>query len=123
MTSSSPIRVLVAEDEFLVGVLLEENLRESGYDVVGPISDLKSLLAVLDAEKFDCAIFDINLGGQMVYPAVGVLKQRGVPFTLLSGYGGGNLPEPYRDVTVMGKPCDFRDIEAWVKRATSTVIP
>ena len=118
MTSSSPPkRILIAEDEFLVGVLLEENLRESGYDVVGPITELKSLLAALESEKFDCAIFDINLGGQMVYPAVEVLMKRGVPFTLLSGYGNSNIPEPFRGVTVMAKPCDFRDIEAWLKRA------
>ncbi len=120
MTSSShPKRILVAEDEFLVGVMLEENLRESGYDVVGPITDLKSLLAALDSETFDCAIFDINLGGHMVYPAAEVLMKRGTPVALLSGYGGSNLPEAFRGVTVMTKPCDFRDIEAWVQKATA----
>ena len=120
MTSSNlPPRVLIAEDEFLVGVLLEENLRESGYDVVGPISDLPALLAALETEKFHCAILDVNLGGQMVYPAVDILMKRGLPFTLLSWYGSSNLPEPYRSAAVMGKPCEFRDIEAWVKRVTA----
>lgn len=120
MTSSSPQkRVLIAEDEFLVGVMLEENLRESGYDVVGPLGELKSLLAALDTEKFDCAIFDINLGGQMVYPAVDVLRKRGTPFVLLSGYGNSNIPDPYRGVTVMSKPCEFRDIQAWLKSVTA----
>jgi len=118
MTSSnSPARVLVAEDEFLVAVMLEENLRESGYDVVGPVSDLKSLLSAVETETFDCAIFDINLNGQMVYPAVEVLMKRGLPFTLLSGYGSSNIPDAFRGVNVMAKPCDFRDIEAWLKKA------
>ena len=98
--------------------MLEENLRESGYDVAGPFGDLKSLLAALDSEKFDCVILDVTLGGQMVYPAVEVLMKRGVPFTLLSGYGNTNIPEPFRDVMVMGKPCEFRDIEAWIKKVT-----
>ena len=119
MSSSSPKRILIAEDEFLIAVLLEENLRESGYDVAGPFSDLTSLLAALDSEKFDCAILDVNLGGQMVYPAVDVLLKRGVPFTLLSGYGNTNTPDAYRGVTVMGKPCEFRDIEAWIKKVTA----
>src|SRR3954471_21556906 len=98
-SSSSPKRVLVAEDEFLVGVLLEENLRDAGFDTIGPISELKSLLAALESETFDCAIFDINLGGQMVYPAATVLMKRGVPFALLSGYGNSNIPEPFRGAT------------------------
>jgi len=122
MTSSNRLgRVLIAEDEFLLGVLLEENLRESGYDVAGPIGDLPAVLAALETETFDYAIFDINLGGQMVYPAAEVLMKRGVPVALLSGYGNANIPEPFRGVTVLTKPCDFRHIQAWLEGAKASL--
>src|SRR4051812_34780574 len=60
-------RVLVAEDEFLVAVVLEEDLRAAGCEVVGPFANLAAAGEAARRETFDLAILDINLAGEMVY--------------------------------------------------------
>ena len=49
-------------------------------------------------------MLDINLAGEMVFPAAEVLDARGVPFLLLSGYGQDGLPADRQHWPVCGKP-------------------
>jgi DNA-binding response OmpR family regulator len=97
--------ILVVEDEFLLALQLEELVESLGGRVRGPY---RSLDRAMEArrEDFDLAILDINLGGAMVYPLADDLAERGVPFIFLSGYSGANLPERFRSVTRLSKPCD-----------------
>ena len=57
-------------------------------------------------EPFDFAILDINLGGTLVYPLADHLLTRRIPFLFLTGYSLANLPERFRHVTRLNKPCD-----------------
>ena len=58
----------------------------------------------------DLAVLDINLAGEMVFPAAEVLAERGVPFLLLSGYGDTRLPLGRQDWPVCGKPFRMDDL-------------
>ena len=102
----APIRVLVAEDEFLVYLALEEELRANGYDVVGPCANLGAIRAALASEAIDCALLDINLCGELVYPVADELLARRVPFLFLSGYASAAVPEGYRHILRLEKPYD-----------------
>jgi RNA polymerase sigma-70 factor (ECF subfamily) len=120
----SPLRVLVAEDEFLVGSILEENLRDSGYEVVGVLQTLATLREAVNAVTFDVAILDVNLAGEMVFPVAEELRTRGKPFILVTGYGARNLPQSLKDAHILGKPCAFSEIEkamlqVWETKARS----
>ncbi len=100
------LRVLVAEDEFLVALLLEEELRLNGCSVVGPFTTLAVALQAARREAFDLAILDINLNGEMVYPLADELLARGAPFLFVSGYGSVNLPERFKPLPRVPKPYD-----------------
>ena len=100
------IRILVAEDEFLVGIQLEGDLRSAGCSIVGPFSTLEMATQVSRREQFDLAILDINLNGSMVYPSADELSARGIPFIFLSGYVSANLPERFRWSLQIAKPHD-----------------
>jgi len=102
----SGLRVLVVEDEFLVSVALEEDLRDAGATIVGPFSDLQAALSRADRQDFDLALLDINLGGTMVYPLADVLLARQVPFVFLSGYIGADLPARFATHRRLSKPYD-----------------
>jgi CheY-like chemotaxis protein len=98
--------ILVVEDEFLLALQLEELVESLGGRVRGPYRRLDHAMEAARQHDFDLAILDINLGGAMVYPLADDLAERQVPFVFLSGYSGANLPERFRSVTRLSKPCD-----------------
>jgi DNA-binding response OmpR family regulator len=98
------MRVLIAEDEFLVSVQLEEDLRSAGCSILGPFSTLEAATRASHSERFDLAILDINLNGRRVYPLADELSARGVPFIFLSGYIATDLPERFRGMPHITKP-------------------
>jgi CheY-like chemotaxis protein len=104
--TSSAARILIAEDEFLVAVLLEQDVTEAGYRVIGPFTRFPEALDAVRRGGFDLALLDINMNGQMAYPLADELLTRGVPFIFLSGYGAQDLPERFRDCPRISKPYD-----------------
>ena len=80
-------RVLVIEDEYLLGADLELALRAVGADVVGPMTNLADALDQADKGGFDVAILDINLGDSNAYGIAARLQQQAVPFLFTTGYG------------------------------------
>lgn len=99
-------RVLVAEDEFLVYLALEEELRANGYDVVGPCATVGAVREALANEAIDLALLDINLAGEMVWPVADELVARNLPFLFVSGYAAAAMPETYRRFPRLEKPYD-----------------
>jgi DNA-binding response OmpR family regulator len=106
-------RILVAEDEFLVAIQLEEDLIAAGWSVVGPFTSLETATVASRQDQFDMAILDVNLSGQMVLPLALELRERGIKVLLLTGYEAPNLPEPLRALPRVSKPYDS---EALVRR-------
>jgi CheY-like chemotaxis protein len=100
------LRILVVEDEFLVAVALEDDLREAGAGIVGPFSDLPAALAGAERQAFDLAVLDIYLGGTMVYPLADALLKRQVAFLFLSGFIAGDLPLRFATQCRVSKPYD-----------------
>lgn len=99
-------RVMIVEDEFLLALTLEDDLRDAGAVPLGPYAALAETLAAIEKENFDLAVLDINLDGEMSYPAADALIARGVPFVLLTGYAGTSLPERFRECPRLSKPYD-----------------
>jgi CheY-like chemotaxis protein len=119
-------RVLIAEDEFLVAVLLEEDVRAAGYSVVGPFTRFEEALAAARGGAFDLALLDINMSGHMAYPIADEFLAREVPFIFLSGYGANDLPERFRQCPRIAKPYDatvlLREIERLIGPAQAKVL-
>ena len=97
-------RVLVVEDNFNIAVALTRLLKLRGYDVVGPTATVNGALALIADETIDGAILDINLRGEMVYPAVDVLREKGVRIVFMTGYDQKSIRPAYVDVPCHQKP-------------------
>lgn len=65
---SEQLRVLVAEDELIVGYDLCDTVAEAGYAVDGPFEDISSAMLAYQKSKPDIAILDVQLGDGIVYP-------------------------------------------------------
>jgi two-component sensor histidine kinase/DNA-binding response OmpR family regulator len=103
-------RVLLAEDEAIIGMMMREFLLEYGVFVVGPCCTLRETLAAASTE-FDCAILDLNLGGESVYPAASALVECNVPFAFVTGYGRESLDGRFANVPILQKPITRESLE------------
>lgn len=97
-------RILIAEDEFLVSVLLEQDMTEAGYRVIGPYTRFSEAMNGVRQGGFELALLDINMNGHMAYPLADALLAQGVPFIFLSGYGAQDMPERFRACPRISKP-------------------
>ncbi|HYC56032.1 MAG TPA: response regulator [Candidatus Binatia bacterium] len=100
-------RVMIAEDEFLVALVLEEDLRASGYTVLGPYSTVEDASYAASTEAMHAAVLDINMAGKMAFPVADALRDRGIPYLFLSGYTASTLPEAHRGVPCLAKPYEL----------------
>ncbi len=108
-------RILVVEDEMLIGMLLEDMLGDLGHEVAAVVPRLKDALAAVERETFDLAILDVHLHGESAFPVAEALIARGVPFVFATGYGERGLPETYRGRPVLQKPFAKDDLERVLK--------
>ena len=109
------LRILVAEDELLVLLVLENMLREIGCEVVGPVATVDAALDAISRGGIDGALLDMNLHGRRITPAVEELVARGVPFLLCTGYGRSPREEPViRDAPRLTKPFNLENLRTAV---------
>lgn len=97
--------ILVAEDEYFLAADLKRALVAEGATVLGPVGELSAALALVDNSAVDAAIIDVNLAGALSYPLADRLAANDVPYVFLTGYDGWALPEAYRSVPRLSKPC------------------
>ena len=119
MTGQSPApakrRVLVVEDEMLIGMLLEDMLTDIGHEVAAIVPRLKEAMVAVERETYDMAVLDVHLHGESAFPVAEALIAKGVPFVFATGYGERGLPEAYRGRPVLQKPFAKDDLDRVLK--------
>ena len=86
------LRILIVEDEAMVGMMLEDMLHDFGCNVEVVPSVEKALNAIRDA--LPMMLLDMNLPGQKTVAVAEELVSRSVPFLLVTGYGSGESDPP-----------------------------
>ncbi len=105
-------RVLIIEDEPIISMLLEDIVDDLGMTVSGCGATLAEASELARVSDCDAAIFDINLHGQMSYPAAEILALRGVPLVFVTGYARDRIPPLLAKVPVLPKPYQAHQIAA-----------
>jgi DNA-binding NtrC family response regulator len=100
----SGLRVMVVEDEALIAMALEDMLEQLGCQIVEMVGRVSAAREAVDDLTLDCAILDVNVAGEMIYPLAEQLTERGVPFLLVTGYARSNLEPSLRSRPVLQKP-------------------
>jgi CheY-like chemotaxis protein len=99
-------RVLLVEDEALVGIMIQECLTEFGFQVIGPLCTASEALGAAQDGHFDAAILDINLGDGLVYQVAEILLVRDVPFIFVTGYDSDSIDDRFSAIPVLQKPIE-----------------
>lgn len=98
------LRVLVVEDEPMIGMIIEDVVEELGWQMVGPVANLADALSLARTEQIDCAVLDVNIRGGRTYPVAELLLGRGIPMIIATGYGERALPESVHGERRLEKP-------------------
>ena len=117
---AQPHSILIVEDEPMLAFVLEEMLRESGFQIAGVAGRLESALLAIEIGDFDAAILDANLAGVSAGPAALALAARSLPFIVVSGYLSAQQPSEFVGAICLPKPCDRKDL---LKALTSILPP
>jgi signal transduction histidine kinase/CheY-like chemotaxis protein len=104
------LRLLVIEDEPLIGLDFTDMLEKAGAQVGHPIGSEREALQVIDSGHFDGALLDANLHGRSANKIAAALTRRNVPFIFITGYGRQGLPASYGQVPVLAKPVSAQQL-------------
>jgi CheY-like chemotaxis protein len=98
------VRVFLVEDESLLLMLAEATLESFGAVIVATASSLGEALVEAERVTADIAILDINLSGEMSYPAADILARRDIPVVFVTGYANLALPTAFQAAPRLTKP-------------------
>jgi PAS domain S-box-containing protein len=104
-------RLLMVEDEVLVGMMAKRILEDLGATVLGPYGGLADGMAAARSEHFDGALLDFNLAGELADPLADLLIARGVPFIFITGYQRDSIDRRYANIPVLPKPLEAESLE------------
>ena len=110
-------RILVAEDQYLVAAEIGAAIEDVGGIVVGPMPTLRLALQAAETEAIDAASLDVNLNGEMIWPAAAALRRRGIPLVLVTGYASSlEAPADLAGLPRIEKPVNARLIIDYLRR-------
>lgn len=110
-------RILVVEDEFMLADDLHTELDNAGAIVLGPVATLEKAIDLITREEdIDAAILDVNLRGEMVYPAADLLVRRGTPFVFTTGYDASAIPARFEHAVRCEKPVNITKLAQAIGR-------
>ena len=122
MGTQSPLRVLVAEDELIIGTDLCDTVSEAGYVVEGPFNDVSSAMLAYQKSKPDIAILDVRLGDGIVYPLAEQMMAEDVHVIFHSGeVTPEEVSHRFPSAQALSKPCPPSEVIDTVQRCTQLV--
>lgn len=92
-TSFMAKKVLIVEDEKLIGLMLAENVKVLGCRVTGVVTNGQAALRAIKAEPPDAILMDISLDGVMsgIETARRIKATRDIPILFFTGYQDPHL--------------------------------
>ena len=116
------LRTLVVEDQYLIASYVCRLLRRLGCEPVGPVPCLATAFVALERETPDCALLDVKLGAEQVYPLAEVLRREGVPFLFVTGYDQRKIAASFQAEMRLEKPFDLQDLDMALTRVVPRLL-
>jgi response regulator NasT len=115
------LRVLIVEDDTLVGMGVRSQLEKLGHQVIGHASTAAEAKAIYCEHQPDIVLMDIRLDGiDGIALAAELLGERRCPMVILSAYGDKELVERAGAAGVFGyliKPVTIEGLQAQIEVA------
>jgi two-component system, response regulator PdtaR len=120
--NGSGLRVLIVEDDTLVGMGLRGQLQKLGHSVVGQAADAAEARQMFRSRDPELVLMDIRLGDDDgIGLASDLLRQKRCPMIIVSAFAESDMIERASAAGVFGyliKPVDDRTLAAQIEVAT-----
>jgi AmiR/NasT family two-component response regulator len=118
------MRVLIAEDDPLIALGLDERLRTLGHETLGPASDGEQAVELARADPPDLYLFDVEMPNLDGLQAAAQLADEGLrrPVVVVTGVEDPTLIERSIAIGVsayLTKPVDSRELQAALELAAA----
>lgn len=126
--SCKRVKVMVVEDEVLIGMMLAKKLRSLGYEVGDVIAKGEDAVAVAVQEQPSVILMDVTLAGEMNgIEAAKIIKSRmQIPIIIFTGYNDKFIHDQVQSVrpaAVLSKMDPVSAIVAAIDKATISQSP
>jgi CheY-like chemotaxis protein len=112
--TATPHSVLIAEDEGLVSLMLEDMVRDLGARSVDVFAGVAEAIEAAASTHYDFAILDVILRDGTSSGVADLLDERGVPFLFASAVGADALDERHRSRRLISKPFEEEELKAHI---------
>lgn len=109
-------RVLLVEDNALLGLDMAQQLVDAGLEVIGPAISVAKAFLLMEQTDCDVAVLDVNLGKETAEPVALALRVRGTPFIVLSGYSSDQHPAGFHGAPMLAKPARPEDLVGLLRK-------
>jgi AmiR/NasT family two-component response regulator len=109
------LRILVAEDQAIVAMALEDELGDAGHQVIGPFPTCAEASRWLHTDTPDFAVLDWELADGPCRDVALELGRRGVRFAVFSASGQTNAPRELSHVPWFDKPSDLAKLTSLIR--------
>ena len=122
MKDAKVSRILIVEDESIVGLDIKQHLLKFGYIVIGPVASAQEAINKVETEMPDLVLMDIKLQGEMDgVEASGIILERFLrPVILLTAYADENTVNRAKKSNPYGyilKPFNERELRTTIEMA------
>ncbi|HBT18288.1 MAG TPA: response regulator [Firmicutes bacterium] len=121
MEHNNSLKILVAEDEYLILMGLTSSLKRLGYQIVAEATDGQQAIELSLEKKPDIIIIDINMPLIDGLEAVKRINEKTfIPSIIVTGYNNKALIQKAADLGVFGyliKPVDEKDLKPAIEIA------
>lgn len=112
---NKPVNILIVEDEGIVARDIAQQVRDTGYQVVGPCSSGEEAIGLADTWRPDLVLMDIHLAGETdgISAAQTIRQQFGIPVVFLTAYAADDILERAKITEPFGyilKPFSEREL-------------
>lgn len=124
MSSCTPIRIAVAEDEIVVRKTFVRLLECMGYKVVCAVGNGQELIEQCCAAEVDIAFVDLDMPVVDGLAAAEVVSERGIPVVLVSGHPDARkvVLENEPVVARISKPATIQDLQQAIHKALASKV-
>jgi CheY-like chemotaxis protein len=104
-------RFMIAEDEIVIAMLLEDVIEQLGGQVGSIATSCDKALAAFDSGTFDAIILDVHLEGGTSEAIIAVAVEKGIPVLVSTGSDPQTLPPAFQKLPILKKPWHSHEVE------------
>jgi CheY-like chemotaxis protein len=114
------LSILVVEDEFIIGAMLCQELECAGATAIGPVCSVADAMKKIESQIVDLVVLDAKLVGSSGGDLVACLRDRQIPYVVISGYEAASLPTELKGAPFVAKPLSVPILIEAIKTVATT---